>query len=116
MNIMQIQARLYWRIIRQNLDRDEYFKDFSLSNYRFIVVNNINNPVPLVWNFEQTQSYGSIQLGNNVFRDPETIGKELSFYLQTKPQVPINVTLYKSNSIEQWFEKQSINYEDGQSF
>ena len=39
MNIMQIQARIYWRLIRQLMDKDEYFKDFTLKDFRFIVVN-----------------------------------------------------------------------------
>ena len=34
-----IQARLYWRIIRATMDDDEYFKDFTLTNCHFIVVN-----------------------------------------------------------------------------
>ena len=43
-----IQARLYWAIIRQNMDKDEYFKDFKLLDYRFIVVNR-RTLTPLVW-------------------------------------------------------------------
>ena len=33
------QSKLYYRTIRANMDRDEYFKDFKLANYRFIVCN-----------------------------------------------------------------------------
>ena len=44
-----IQARLYWSIIRQNMDKDEYFKDFKLLDYNFIVVNK-RTLTPLVWN------------------------------------------------------------------
>ena len=45
----QIQARLYWRIIRNNLNRDPYFKDFTLADYDFLVVNK-QTLNPLVWN------------------------------------------------------------------
>jgi hypothetical protein len=38
-------------------------------------------------------------------RDPEVIGKELTFYLNEKPQVPIGINTTKPNNIEQWFEK-----------
>lgn len=31
-----IQARLYWRIVRNIMDKDDYFKDFTLEDYRFI--------------------------------------------------------------------------------
>ena len=99
----QIQARLYWRLIRQTLDKDDYFKDFELDDFRFIVVNNIDNPVPLVWIFPQTKIVGTVTLGNRKLRDPEVIGKELTYYLGNKPQVPLGITLDKPNSIEGWF-------------
>lgn len=101
----QIQSRLYWRLIRQNMDKDDYFKDFELKEYRFIVVNNIDNPVPLVWNFSHTMATGDITIGKAKLRDPEVIGKELTFYLNEKPQVPIGINTTKPNNIEQWFEK-----------
>ena len=57
---MQIQARIYWRLIRQLMDKDEYFKDFTLKDFRFIVVNNIDNPIPLVWQFAGSCSLGDL--------------------------------------------------------
>lgn len=101
-----IQARLYWRLIRQALDKDDYFKDFKLADYKFIVVNNINNPLPLVWKFEYTQQQGPITLKNNVvLRDPEDIGKELYNYLQEKPLVPTGIKIKGVNSITEWLNK-----------
>lgn len=98
----QIQARLYYRLLRQAMDNDDYFKDFKLCKYRFIVVNNVDNPNPLVWVFEQTEDSGDIIIGDKVFRDPEVIGEELSYYLKESPQVPIGVSLITPNSIEKW--------------
>lgn len=98
-----IQARLYWRLIRQTMDNDEYFKNFKLLEYRFIVVNNIDNPIPLVWKFSHTMDKGTIELGKKL-RDPEEIGKELHHYLTEKPNVPIGISMDKPNSIEQWFD------------
>lgn len=103
----QIQARLYWRIIRDNLNRDPYFKDFTLDNYRFIVVNK-STLTPLVWLFPQTQALGTIVVDNNPplkLRDPEVIGKELSYYLNNRPQVPVGINLVGDNDITEWLQK-----------
>ena len=75
-----IQARLYWRIIRDNIDRDPYFKDFKLAPYKFIVANK-RTLTPLVWNFKSTEAKGDLTFGKNgqiVLRDPFTIGEELN--------------------------------------
>lgn len=42
-----IQARLYWRFIIDAMDADNYFEDFTLLDYYFIVVNK-KTLVPLV--------------------------------------------------------------------
>lgn len=98
----QIQSRLYWRIIRDNMDKDPYFKDFKLANYRFIVVNK-NTLVPLVWEFESTQKIGDITTKEGlVLRDPFVIGEELKEYLTNKPIVPKGIELIKPNKLEDW--------------
>ena len=85
---MYIQARLYWRIIRDNLDRDEYFKDFTLLDYHFIIVNP-KTLTPLVWEFPLTKSMGTLITDDGEeIRDPFVIGKELKGYLDCKPPVP----------------------------
>lgn len=101
------QARLYWRIIRANLDKDPYFKDFTLVDYKFIVINK-RTLTPLVWNFVNTQSIGELHLGKDgqiVIRDPFTIGEELSKYLLDKPTVPNGINLVKPNNLEEWINK-----------
>lgn len=98
-----IQARLYWRLIRQAMDKDDYFREFKLLDFRFIVVNNIDNPIPLVWIFNKTQAVGEIELGGRKLRDPVVIGKELYSYLKEKPEVPYGISLSHPNSIEEWF-------------
>lgn len=102
-----IQSRLYWRIIRDNMDRDPYFKDFSLSNYRFIVANR-KTLTPLVWTFDNTKVKGDITLGKNnqiILRDPFTIGEELSYYLRNCPKVPLQIQQNKPNNLEEWINK-----------
>lgn len=95
-----IQAMLYWKIIRNNMDKDSYFKDFKLADYRFIVVNK-NTLNPLIWIFEQTQSDKSIITKNGKeLRHPFIIGKELNNYLKIKPKVPNGINLIKPNRID----------------
>jgi hypothetical protein len=94
-----IQARLYWNIIRANLDKDDYFKDFKLADYRFIVINR-KSLNPLVWNFDKTQSLEEITTKNNtILRHPFEIGKQLKRYLEEKPVVPDGIELIKPNEI-----------------
>ena len=38
-------------------------------------------------------------------RDPEDIGKELSFYLSSRPKVPIGINKTGSNDLENWLNK-----------
>lgn len=104
---MQIQARLYWRIIRNNLDNDPYFKDFKLCDYLFIVVNK-KTLTPLVWECPFTQEIGTLQFGREKqieMRDPEEIGRELSFYLSSRPKVPIGIEENRSNNLKTWLNK-----------
>ena len=104
----QIQARLYWRIIRDNLDRDPYFKDFTLKDYEFIVVNK-STLTPLVWWFPLTKYRGTITLGKPTsqieMRDPEEIGYELKKYLDERPKVPNGINPVQSNNIVEWLNK-----------
>ena len=83
-----IQARLYWRIIRANMNKDDYFKDFSLEDYRFIICNP-KTLTPLVWEFPLTKSMGTLITDDGVeVRDPFEVGKELQGYLNLRPPVP----------------------------
>lgn len=100
----QIQARLYWRIIRDNLDKDDFFKDFELADYTFIVVKK-DSLVPLTWKFRDTKTKGTLTLGNkNVIelRDPEEIGKELTYYLNNECKVPQGISLTEPNDIVEY--------------
>jgi len=83
-----IQARLYWRIIRANMNADPYFKDFELNDYIFIIVNP-KNLMPLKWKFPLTQVEGTLITddGEEIV-DPFVLGKELRAYLNLRPPVP----------------------------
>lgn len=99
-----IQARLYWRIIRDNMDRDEVFKDYKLDDYRFIVVNK-RTLTPLVWLFDATTSYGDLKYGKNeniIFQDPFNIGSDLNFYMNSQAKVPIGIEINGDNNLRTW--------------
>ena len=94
-----IQARLYWLLLRLNLDKDSYFKDFTLENYRFIVVNK-DTLTPLVWEFPLTKATGTlIDENGKEYRDPLEIGKELRGYLDNRPKVPNGIDIDGVNTI-----------------
>lgn len=102
-----IQARLYWRILRHNMDKDDYFKDFTLTDYHFIVVNK-KSLTPLVWEFPYTTTQGDITIGKNnqiTWRDPYKIGNELNYYLTIAPPVPIGISESTTNDIRLWCNK-----------
>ena len=99
-----IQARLYWAIIRQNMDKDEYFKDFKLLDYDFIVVNR-RTLTPLVWTCPFTQSVGTLKFGRREqieMRSPFEIGEELSSYLTSRPRVPVGINEAGPNDLREW--------------
>lgn len=90
-----LQARLYWRLIRKAMDKDEYYKDFKLANYRFLVINR-NTLTPLVWEDNMTQAVGEVRYQTKsghlyTVRDPYVIGKELNDYRINQNEYPITV-------------------------
>lgn len=102
-----LQARLYYRIIRHNMDMDEQFKDYKLADYRFIVVNK-KTLTPLVWIFKATKALGTITFGKEgtiQLQDPFELGKELSIYLSSRPPVPLGINLTEDNDIIEWLNK-----------
>lgn len=96
-----IQARLYWRLMRQAMDKDEFFKDFELKDFTFIVVNK-NSLTPLTWTFPLTQQIGNITVGKHnqiELRDPQVIGAELHTYLEKEHKVPMDISESATNDL-----------------
>ena len=100
-----IQAQLYWYLIRQTMDEDEYFKDFKLADYRFIVISNRTRK-PLVWEFPQTQTITDLKLGEHKLRNWRSIAKELNTYLTKDYEVPIDINMNSINNISKWLENE----------
>lgn len=102
-----IQARLYWQIIRFNMMKDPYFREFTLLPYRFIVANR-KTLTPLVWEYKDTEKSGTLYYGKNKqieLRDPFIIGEELNGYLKSESKVPNNIKVDGVNDIEYWLNK-----------
>lgn len=100
----QIQNRLYFRILKDNIEKDEYFKDFKILPYKDIVVCS-NSLCPLVWDCDFTFATGELKFGLNnqiIMRDPETIGKELNYYLTHDSIVPIGIKKNEGNDLRYW--------------
>lgn len=99
-----IQAQLYWEILRQNLDKDPYFKDFKLADYRFIVVcNRTRNP--LVWEYYDTQRETDMVYGKDrqiKLKNWRSIVRDLHYYLTQAPKVPIGINVKGTNDIIHW--------------
>ena len=96
-----IQAQMYWYIIRQNLDKDPYFKDFKLSNFIFIVISR-NTLTPLVWEYPDTKVEGDCYYGKNkdiLCRNWRGILEELNYYLTNNPDIPLGIHKDKTNNI-----------------
>lgn len=102
-----IQARLYARILQENIKNDDYFKDFIIAPYKFIVANRYTL-TPLIWTYKDTFKEGTLYYGkqNNIIcRDPFTIGEELSYYLKNKVNIPLGINRNKPNDLIEWINK-----------
>lgn len=98
------QAVLYTKVLEDNIKKDEYFKDFTILPYIFIVVNKYSL-CPLVWEFNMNHTNEDIELGNCIYRHPFKIGEELNYYLKHNPKVPKNIELNGVNDITKWLIK-----------
>lgn len=99
-----IQARLYWRLLRMAMDADEYFKDFKLAPFRFICINR-RTLNPLVWEFPTIDYEKEINSGYKTLRTPWTIGKELTGYLANRPTVPNGIKVVGLNNLADYIIK-----------
>lgn len=96
-----IQAEEYWWNVRQNMDKDDYFKDFKLNDFQFVVVNP-DNPQPLLWVWERSKiipdgSYGSM---HTLKLKPWTnLVTELNAYIESAATMPNYIDPTGSNSL-----------------
>jgi hypothetical protein len=102
----QIQNRLYAKILQENIEKDDFFEDFKILDYKDIVICK-DSLTPLVWDCPFTKEVGTLLFGiynQIVMRDPIAIGDELNWYLTNKPKTPININIGKDkgNNLSEW--------------
>ena len=54
-----IQSGMYLMVVEKNIHKDEYFKDFNVLPFKFIVINK-NNLTPLIWEADSDYIYEEI--------------------------------------------------------
>ena len=104
---MQMQNRLYVRILQDVISKDDYYKDYKILPYKDIIIFK-GSDTPLVWDIPFTFEKGTLYFGKNKqieMKDPEDIGKELSSYLSSRPRVPSGIDEFGTNNIVEWINK-----------
>lgn len=99
------QAILYTKVLEANIKEDDYFKDFTIMPYRFIVANR-RSLIPMVWEYDDNHSDGDLLYGNFKFRHPFVIGEELYHYLYHTTKVPKGIKINEMNNIIEWIQKE----------
>ena len=104
----QIQARVYWRLIRVAMDADPVFKDYQLCDYTFIVVNR-KSQTPLTWKFVDTQKHGDLEYGDFILKEPFATAIELDDYLKQQSEgtlkFPKGISDETPNDLKYWLTK-----------
>lgn len=102
------QARLYSLAIEAAIKQDDYFKDFTMMNYSFVVVNK-KTLTPMVWRYSDTYKWGTLYYGKNKqieCRHPFEIGEELKWYLDNPSRtIPRELELDKPNDLIEYLNK-----------
>lgn len=78
------QAKIYWNLIRQAMNNDDYFKEFELLPYKFIVVNKVSL-TPMVYSFDDIE-LNDYTYNDITYRNPLVVGEELQELLNRRNQ------------------------------
>lgn len=103
-----MQAQLYTYLLKQTIEKDEYFKDFTILPWKFIVVSRYTTS-PKVWEFDGYDADGDIEIKASTkdikLKSWKSVVTELKYYLDNKPNSPIGIEESKPNSITAALEK-----------
>lgn len=78
-----IQAQLYTYILQQVIRKDDYFKDFKIAHYSFIVINRFTLS-PLVWRYYGNFACVDLKDSNgNVYKNWRRLLEDLTYYLNS---------------------------------
>lgn len=81
-----IQSNLYSYVIKQNIEKDEVLKDYTIAPYEFIVISK-KTKAPLVWKDSSNFEEGSLTYDNKEYKNWREIVPELWNILQ-QPELP----------------------------
>lgn len=98
------QGILYTKVIEENIKKDDYFKDFKIMPYIFIVVNR-KSLTPMIWEFTDNHSNEDLIYGQDKqikVRHPFNIAKELKYYLNSGDTVPLGINKNTPNDLTKW--------------
>lgn len=95
-----LQGTMYTAILQDVISKDEYFKDFTILPYEFIVINKYTQ-TPLVWIFEDNFHVGDFITKDGVeCKGWERLLKELNWHLETG-KMDYSYDAYMSNGVMQ---------------
>lgn len=100
-----IQAQLYWYILNSIISKDDFYKDYTLLDFRFIVINR-ESLSPLVWIYSGTTNTETSIFGKNkeyTLTNWRSILKDLVYYQENPSDFPIGIK--KVNDIVEWLDK-----------
>lgn len=102
-----IQARLYWRIINSCAKHSPEFKDYTVGNYVFAVVNSYDAN-SMAWVFPETKVEGELIYGKNnniILQDPFTIGEELKSLIDSCATHPLGTSYDNYNNLTNFLKR-----------
>lgn len=92
-----IQAKLYCKILKQIISEDEYFKDFTILPFRFVVINK-ESLIPLIWVYSECFGWNNIETyGNYKIMSLGDMINVLNHSMGRK--VPMNINQIGSNEL-----------------
>ena len=99
-----IQCRMYSYIVRQVMDRDDFYKDYELCGFTFIYISKTNKS-PLIWTFDDPLKRGTIKTKDFELEDFSVPLKELYEIRTNNLMVPQWVSTTTGNDIIEGLDK-----------
>lgn len=103
-----IQARLYWQAVHRLIQSDDYFRDFRVRPFQFLVVSRYSK-TPIRWCYDDSCKLGRLSYLRKdntriVLEDPFTIGSLLHKCEERPGLITPGISTTSMNSIEYWIE------------
>lgn len=79
-----IQATMYWYILRRIMDKDEYFKDFTLLPFTFVYISKFNQ-TPIIYEYDDAHVAGDrIDRYGTEFKSWQTLLREFKWHRENQ--------------------------------